>query len=204
MNYSELLGFVIATFALIASPGPTTIALAGSGAAYSFRASRNFLFGTITSAAVVSVFVAAGLLALLLTIPYATPILLMISSIIMVYIAYKIGTAAQPKIGLGHSQPPGFTTGLLINLSNPKAYVSFATPLAAYELISDAPILSTVVELIVALIMLTITNTLWLILGNQLKNVFHNPIVGRRINVGFGLLMIASLLGVFLGLTSGN
>ena len=204
MNYSELLGFVIATFALIASPGPTTIALAGSGAAYSFRASRNFLFGTITSAAVVSVFVATGLLALLLTIPYATPILLMISSIIMVYIAYKIGTAAQPKIGLGHSQPPGFTTGLLINLSNPKAYVSFATPLGAYELISDAPIFSTVVELIVALIMLTITNTLWLILGNQLKNVFHNPIVGQRINVGFGLLMIASLLGVFLGLTSGN
>ena len=198
MSYSELLGFVVATFALIASPGPTTIALAGSGAAYSFQKSRKFLLGTITSAAFVSIIVGAGLLSLLLSSQYGATILLIISSVVMLYVAYKIGTAPPPKIGLANKSPPGFITGLLINLANPKAYASFAAPLAAYELLSDAPILSTAVELIIALSLLAVTNTLWLVLGNQLTNVFQKPMVGRCINIVFAVLMLTALLGVLL------
>ena len=113
-------------------------------------------------------------------------------------VAYKIGTAPPPKIELANKSPPGFITGLLINLANPKAYASFAAPLAAYELLSDAPILSTAVELIIALSLLAVTNTLWLVLGNQLTNVFQKPMVGRFINIVFAVLMLAALLSVLL------
>ena len=145
LSYSETLMFITAAIALIASPGPATVSLAGMGAAFSFHRSRYFLFGTICSAALVSITVAVGLLAAILTIPYATIVLLALSTAVMLYVAYRIGTASPLAITKRYRQPPGFAAGLLINVANPKAYASFAAPLAAYELVPTLPAISAVI-----------------------------------------------------------
>ncbi|MBO68350.1 MAG: hypothetical protein CL398_08560 [Acidiferrobacteraceae bacterium] len=194
----ETLVFMAAAIALIASPGPATISLAGMGAAFSFQNCRPYLFGTICSATLVSIIVAGGLLAAMLTIPYAAIMLLGISTVVMLYIAYRIGTASSVATGKKYHKAPGFIAGFLINVANPKAYVSFAAPLAAYELSPRSPAFSAVIEVVLSLVILAITNTLWLFLGKQLKRILSSPIWARCLNVGFSLLMLIAVLGIFL------
>ena len=111
MDYGNLWGFILAAIALIASPGPATMSLAGLGAAFSFSESRRFLFGTYIGGSIVSISVGAGLLTVVLAVPYATNVLLILSSAIMIYIAFKIATGPPLDIKDKDGGAPGFTAG---------------------------------------------------------------------------------------------
>ncbi len=94
---------------------------------------------------------------------------------------------------------PGFLTGFIVNISNPKAYAAFATLFSGFQIISDAPVQSTYVEAVLGLMFPSIVNPVWLYMGSALRHLLHDKKTSRRVNQGFAVLLVASvLMTVFL------
>jgi threonine/homoserine/homoserine lactone efflux protein len=194
MVFGDLLAFVAAGFALVGSPGPATLSLAAAGAAFDRRAARLYLFGIISGAALVVVGVAAGLLTAILSVPHAATVLAAISFAYLAYLAFRIATA-PPSGGAGNAAgAPGFMTGLVFNLSNPKAYAAFAALFAGYDLMPQAPLYTTAAEVLTCFAIIIVVDIAWLAVGSRLRRHLHDPKKSRVINVSFAVLLVASVV----------
>lgn len=199
VNYDDLIAFILVGFALTGSPGPATLSLAATGAAYGFRAGRNYLLGLICGVMIVVVGVAAGVFAAVISIPNAAEALTVFATVYIGYLAFKIATA--PPIGkpVSVSDGPGFMAGLILNISNPKAYAAFAALFSGFQIIPQAPTRSVFVQVLVSFVILCIVNPTWLYAGSALRHVLRNEKISRRVNQGFAIVLVASvLLTVFL------
>ena len=199
INYDELLAFILVGFALMGSPGPATLSCAAMGAAYDIRTARNYLLGLTLGAMAVVVGVAAGIFAAIIAIPHAAEVLTVVATAYLGYLAFKIATA--PPIGdpVSPTDGPGFMAGLILNLSNPKAYAAFAAIFSGFQLIPQSPVQSTYFQIFLCFAILCIVNPAWLYAGNALRHLLRNEKTSRRVNRGFAVLLVASvLLAVFL------
>ena len=194
LDYNELLALILVGFALMGSPGPASLSLAAVGAAYDIRTARSYLFGVTFGAMLVVVGVAAGVFAAIIAIPLAAEVLTVIATAYLGYLAFKIATA--PPIGdpASPTDVPGFMTGLILNLANPKAYAAFAAIFSGFQLIPQSPVQSTYLQVLVCFAILCIVNPAWLYAGNALRHTLRNEKTSRRVNVGFAVLLVASVL----------
>ncbi len=194
MHFSEIMAFVAAGIVLVASPGPATLSLAAAGAAFDARDARIYLFGIMSGAALVILGVAAGLLTAILSVPYAATFLAIVSFAYLGYLAYRIATAPPVESKKRLSAAPGFMTGLVFNLSNPKAYAAFAALFAGFDLLPETPFLSTVVETSICFALVIVTDIAWILIGSALRRHLHDPRKSRAINVSFAILLILSVI----------
>ena len=194
INYDELLAFILVGFALMGSPGPATLSCAAMGAAYDIRTARNYLLGLTLGAMAVVIGVAAGIFAAIIAIPNAAEVLTVVATAYLGYLAFKIATA--PPVGEPASPTggPGFMTGLILNLSNPKAYAAFAAIFSGFQLIPQSPVQSTYFQVFLCFAILCIVNPAWLYAGNALRHTLRNEKTSRRVNIGFAVLLVASVL----------
>ena len=193
-----LLAFILVGFALMGSPGPASLSCAAMGAAYDFRTARNYLFGVTFGAMLVVAGVAAGVFAAIIAIPLAAEVLTVVAIAYLGYLAFKIATA--PPVGEAASleDAPGFMTGLILNLSNPKAYAAFAALFSGFQLFPQSPVQSTYVQVFVCYAILCIVNPAWLYAGSALRNMLRDEKTSRRVNIAFAVLLVASVLIVVL------
>ena len=193
MYLSDLLGFVVAGLALIGSPGPATLSLAATGAAFGVRAGRRYLFGLLSGVTLVIAGVAAGIVAAVLAIPHAAGILTVIAAVYLAYLAYRIATAPPIDDKADIADAPGFATGLVLNLVNPKAYAAFIALFSGFDLIPSAPIFSAALKAAILSVMVIPVNIAWLSAGSALRHLFHHPRTSRLINIAFAVLLVASV-----------
>ena len=199
IDYSELLAFILVGFALMGSPGPASLSLAAMGAAYGVRTARNYLFGLTLAAMAVVVGVAAGMFAAIIAIPHAAEVLTVTAMAYLGYLAFKIATAPPVGEAASSTDGPGFMTGVFLNLSNPKAYAAFAALFSGFQLIPESAAQSTYFQVFVCFAILCIVNPAWLLAGNALRHILRNETTSRRVNLGFAVLLVASvLMAVFL------
>jgi len=196
INYDELLAFVLVAFALAGSPGPATLSLAATGAAFGFKAARNYLIGIMFGVVLVIIGVAGGVFAAISSIPHAADVMSVIATLYFGYLAYKIATA--PPIGelSSASDSPGFLTGFILNLSNPKAYAAFGALFSQFQLIPASPVQSSYFQVLVCFLVVSIVNPTWLLAGNALRPLLQNEKTNRRVNLGFAVLLIMSVIFV--------
>ena len=81
----------------------------------------------------------AGLFSLLAAFPSALRVMTILATVYLIYLAWKIasspvGETAKPRNG-AHASP---AMGFLLGVTNPKAYLAFASLLASYTLIKDS------------------------------------------------------------------
>ncbi|MBZ0216011.1 MAG: LysE family translocator [Fimbriimonadaceae bacterium] len=196
IDYDELLAFIVVAFALMGSPGPATLSLAATGAAYDIRAARKYLAGIMFGVMLVILGVAAGIFAALIALPYAREVLTVVAALYLAYLAYRIATA--PPIGEPSSpdDAPGFATGFILNLSNPKAYAAFGALFSGFQIIPQSAIQSTYLQVAVCYALLCIVNPGWLYAGSMLRRVLRDSKTSRRVNIAFAILLILSVLMV--------
>lgn len=198
MNYSELPGFIAVAIALLGSPGPATLSLAAVGAAYAFKDCRSYFLGIMAGVVLVIAGVAAGLLTAVLAVPYAAGVLTVVSFAYLGFIAYRIATAPPVGDAGAVAGAPGFLSGLVLNLTNPKAYAAFAALFSSFELMPQAPVYSAVVKALICIALLSIMNPTWLFAGAALRRHLRDPRVSRLINRGFAALLLASVAAAIL------
>src|SRR5579863_1000367 len=88
-----LLGFVLAGLALAGSPGPNTLSLAATGAAFGARRGLAYMIGLTIGVVAVMAITATGVVGVILALPAATSAVAAVAGIYFVYLAFRIATA---------------------------------------------------------------------------------------------------------------
>ena len=188
-----LLGFAVAGFALAGSPGPNTLSLAATGAAFGARRGVGYMAGVNIGMVAVMAITASGVVSLLLVAPGTTPIVTTVAAGYFAFLAYRIATAPPLTENTEFGRQPSFAGGVFLSLVNPKAYAAMAALFSGFVLVPNRFALDATAKAIVLAAIITAVNLAWLIAGAALTRFFRDPRTSRAINVTFAVLLIASV-----------
>ena len=178
----QILGFVLAGLALTGSPGPAVLSLAAIGAAFGARRGLACMAGIVAGMVGVMAIAASGLMGVLLAVPGALPAVTVAAAGYFLYLVYRIATA-----------PPSFATGLFLSLANPKAYAAMTALFSGFVLVPDRPAADIAVKAALLVAIIIPGNLAWLAAGAALTRLLRNPRQSRLINLGFAVLLLASV-----------
>ena len=189
-----LIGFIIAALALAGSPGPGTLSLAATGAAFGARRGMPYMTGIDVGMAGVIAITASGVVGILLAVPGATPVIAALAGGYFLYLAYRIATAPPLTEGSTERSPPSFATGIALSLVNPKGYAAMAALFSGFVLVRERLALDIAAKFVVLAVIIVSVNLAWLTGGAALTRFFRDPATNRIINVTFAVLLIASVV----------
>ncbi|MGZ5131761.1 MAG: LysE family translocator [Reyranella sp.] len=185
--------FLLAAVALAGSPGPATLSLTATGAAFGARRGAAYLAGIVVGMVAVMAIVASGLVGLLLAVPGATPVVTALAAAYFLYLAWRIAMA-PPLADDGQRRAPTFAAGLLLSLVNPKGYAAMAALFSGFVLMHERLVFDVVVKMAVLLVIIMAVNVAWLLAGAVLTRFFREPRTNRAINVTFAVLLVVSVV----------
>ena len=162
--------FAVAVFLLTITPGPAVLTLAGVGSAFGWRHGLFFLSGLLVGVHLVCFAVISGLAALVMADPVVRIILLLASSAYLIYLALKI-VLAGTKIGFIHMVAPGFITGVMLHLVNPKVYAVNTMLFSSFAFYPDNFAIETGLKLLINNAMWIPIHLLWLYAGVRVSQL---------------------------------
>jgi cysteine/O-acetylserine efflux protein len=186
-NFIALATFVLAT---VYSPGPANITAASMGALHGYRKTFPYLLGMFSG--FVLVLLASGLASafLLEALPALEQILRLGGALYILYLAFHTLRATYTQDDAAVPQRFGFSSGVLLQLLNPKAIIFgltlYATFLSALTLRSPLLPLSAV---LVAGVGLTATSV-WTLTGATIRGCLANPFWLKAFNLTLSLLLV--------------
>ncbi len=188
--------FSIAAIALLASPGPATLALAASGAAYGMRRSILFFAGITVGLIIALALVSTGLYIFIHSFPLLGVALTGISILYILYLAYSIATA-PPIDDEQTATSPGLSAGFVLGVANIKAYAAFVALLGSFTL-GITPTWEPFTKASICLAVCVVFDFLWLFVGSKLRKLFVHRTWSRILNVSFAALMVVTIAWSFM------
>lgn len=192
-----LIGFIVAGIALTGSPGPNTLSLAATGAAFGMARGAAYLVGIVLGMVAVMAIVASGVTGMLLAIPGAAPVLIGLAASYFIYLAWRIATAPPLSDTSADAKPPSLWAGAALSLINPKGYAAMAALFSGFVLASQ-PALDIALKLGILTVVMILVDIAWLLLGAAMTRWFRDARWNRIINIAFAVLLLASLLPLVL------
>jgi threonine/homoserine/homoserine lactone efflux protein len=189
MTFETLMALAAFAFVSSITPGPNNLMLMASGANFGFRRTIPHLLGVGIGFTVMIVAVGLGLVQLFKAVPIAHTILKIVSVLYLLYLAWKIATAAPPEPGIQGATPMTFLQAALFQWVNPKAWSMALTAIVAYAPPGSGHLGLITVALVFGAINLPCTGS-WTLIGTQLRRVLTDP---RRLQI-FNLTMAALLI----------
>ncbi len=186
-----MLTFIAACILLIITPGPGVMSTAGFGAAYGFRPGLRYVTGLCLGQLVVIAMVVSGLAALLLATPGIRTVLLVASTLYLLYLAARIAFAGSRIQFITANRPPGIIAGFLLQPINPKAYVVNTTLFSGFVLYPDAYWAEVAIKLVILNIVWVPIHLAWLWAGVTLERLNLPPRTQRVINFAMAAAMLA-------------
>lgn len=188
-----VLGFIVAGLALAGSPGSATLSLAATGAAFGARGGLGYMAGIDLGMLAVMGVTASGIVGLLLALPGATPLVIATSSVYFAWLAFRIATAPPLAQSGPRNAQPSFIGGLLLSLVNPKGYAAMAALFSGFVLVRERIALDIAAKILLLATIIVLVNIAWLVAGAALTGLFREPRANRIVNVGFAVLLLASV-----------
>ncbi len=185
----------LTTFAFAASitPGPNNLMLMASGANFGWRGTLPHMMGVVGGFALMTAIVGAGLLQVLELFPQALLWLKVVCGAFVLYLAWKIATAAPlGEGGSAHSRPLRFIEAAAFQWVNPKAIVMSLTTVTTYASDKTLTDIALVVLVFVSVNLPCVAT--WVLIGQQLRTWLQNPTRLRMFNCTMALLLIASMV----------
>ncbi len=190
--WRPLLGLVLSSLVVMGSPGPSTMSATAVGAAFGLRRSIAYVSGLVLGTSAVLLAVAAGVVALLLSVPRLAPVLLFASAAYMLYLAYKIATAPPLSRRDGAARAPTLAEGVLLAIANPKAYLAIGAVFAGTALDLHPPLLEGAVKVATLVPMIVLIHMCWLLAGASLAGLLSRPRVSRVANLAFAAILVGT------------
>jgi threonine/homoserine/homoserine lactone efflux protein len=187
-----LIGFVLAGLALAGSPGPATLSLAATGAAFGARRGLGYMAGIVLGMVGVMVIAATGVIGVVLAVPGATPVVVIAAAAYFIYLAFRIATASPLAEGAEQDEP-SFAGGMFLSLVNPKGYAAMAALFSGFVLVRAHLALDVAAKVVVLVALISAVNVAWLLAGAALTRCFRDPALNSAINVTFAVALIASV-----------
>ena len=192
IDLGTLLAFIVAGLVLAGSPGPNTMSLAATGAAFGARRSIGYMIGLALGMLGVTIVVASGVVAMLLAVPGIAPVATIAALLYFVYLAWKIATAPPLSDGQQERRVPSVIDGVLLSLVNPKGYAAMLALFSGHMLIAGGILADAVLKIAVAMTIIVLVNLVWLFVGAGMARYFRSPRASRIINIAFAVLLLAS------------
>ena len=189
-----MLTFAISVFLLIVTPGPGVLSTAGFGAAYGFKKSLSYVFGLFLGTNLVFLAVASGLIAVLLSIPSLRIFLLIQSTCYLFYLASKIALAGSNIAFIKAKAPPGITSGVLLQVINPKAYVVNTTFVSGFAFYQSSFAIELIIKFFIINAIWIPLHLIWLYAGTILHDLNLSNKNQRIINLMLSFSMIAAVV----------
>ena len=185
-----LVSLILASLVVMGSPGPSTMSVTAVGAAFGFRRSLAYATGLILGTTAVLVAVAAGVVAMLLSLPRLAPVLVAASAAYIAYLAFRIATAPPLSKQDRAASAPSFAGGFLLGVANPKAYLAIAAVFAGTTLAVESRVIEAMLKTAVLTIMIVVIHVSWLTAGVSLSRLLHHPVSSRIVNLLFAAILI--------------
>ena len=189
----DIVALLIASLAVMGSPGPSTVSATAMGAAYGIARSLPYVGGLIAGTSTVLLAVALGVIAMIAGVPQLAPLLVGAAGLYILYLAYQIATAPTLQADGGTTRAPAFAGGYLLAVANPKAWLAIAAVFAS------APRLGALLRVALLVGMIVLIHAVWLGLGAALARVLRQPVASRIINVGLAVAMVGLTAVALIG-----
>jgi threonine/homoserine/homoserine lactone efflux protein len=191
LRWGPVGGLLLTSLAIMGSPGPSTISLVAVGSTYGVHRSIGYVVGLILGTIIVLIAVAAGLTAALLALPAAEPVVIGISAVYILWLAYHIATA-PPLTEQGDGlDAPSTVGGILLGVSNPKAWIAIAAVFGTAQL-ADTATSDGAAKIVVLTATIVVIHALWLITGASLGTLLRDPRRARIVNATLAMLLVAA------------
>jgi threonine/homoserine/homoserine lactone efflux protein len=188
-----LVGFILAGFALAGSPGPATLSLAATGAAFGPRHGLGYGAGITLGMVAVMALTASGVVGLVLALPGLAPVVTLLAAGYFVYLAWRIATAPALAETAADGAAPSFPAGFALSLVNPKGYAAMAALFSGFVLLPRQPVLDAGAKIGLLFLVIVAVNLAWLLAGSALTGLFRDPRGNRIVNLVFAALLLLSL-----------
>lgn len=194
MDVQQTLGLLAFAFVSSITPGPNNMMLMASGANYGLRRTVPHMLGVAIGFTVMIALVGVGLVGLFEAWPPSFTVLKIVSTVYLLWLAWKIATAPSPtaRDGTESGKPLTFVEAALFQWVNPKAWTMALTAMAIYVPADDRVTGVIVVALVFGALNLPSVG-IWTAMGVQLRRLLHRPRALRAFNIAAALLLIASL-----------
>jgi threonine/homoserine/homoserine lactone efflux protein len=192
MDNTTLISF--ATFALVAaySPGPNNVMLAASGANFGFRRTLPHIFGILFGFCSLVVAAGLGLATLFVAIPWLYNVLKVMSVLFLLYLAWKIGSAARATTQ-ARPKPLSFIQAASFQLINPKAITVIISSVTAYTSTAENVGAEVTILLVVFATATICATCTWAVFGTAIANLLNNKNRLHQFNITMALLLLVSL-----------
>ena len=191
MDAHRVIAFVAFAMAMYGTPGPATISLAASGAAYGFRRSVPYLLGLVLGVLSTLIVAAFGLGYLFTQFPAVHALLRLISLGYILYLAYRIATSGNASSG--EAKPLSFLRGVVLNLINPKAYIAALATITQFSIPGGAYFQSVALIILVATLVALVLNLGWAYAGEWMSKLVSSPRAVVALNVAMAVILVASV-----------
>ena len=195
MDYRATGLFLVAAIGILGSPGPAIAALLAVGKAEGLKVGLRFFLGLQVGLAIAAGASTLGLTALLQTFPDALRWMSIGATIYLIYLAWRIATSPVGTTGDESCDPklaaPALY-GVVLGLSNPKAYVAFASLLAGYVLVAGHPGADGLLKWVLLLAVMIAVDILWLLAGVALGQAVLPSRIERALNYGLATMILAA------------
>jgi threonine/homoserine/homoserine lactone efflux protein len=193
-----------AAFALVSSvtPGPNNLMLMASGTNFGLVRSLPHMLGVSIGFVAMVLLVGLGLVGLFKAFPIAYVILKWISVAYLLYLAWKIATAAPPSAKGGaqalDAKPLRFEQAALFQWVNPKAWTMALTAVTVYAPTKPNPFLGLVAVAVIFGVINLPSVGLWTLMGAQMRRFLDDPRKLSAFNLTAALLLVATLYPVIM------
>ncbi|MGN7869656.1 LysE family translocator [Paracoccus sp. 22332] len=186
-----LLGF---SFVTSATPGPNNMMLMASGANFGLRRTVPHLLGVSLGFGAMVGILGLGLDRIVTGSPAVAGALKWASLTYVLWLAWKIATAAPPSPADAQGRPLGFLGAAAFQWVNPKAWAMALGALSAYAAGVGGPL---VVAAVFAMVNLPVVAA-WAAAGQGLQGLLDRPGRLRAFNATMAALLVLSMLPVVL------
>lgn len=196
--WGPLSALLLTSLALMGSPGPATISVAATAAAFGPKRAVRYMLGIILRTTSVLVIVASGLTGTVFAIPGAQPILIGAAALYILYLAYRIATAPPIVANGADTRPPSVAGGFFLAIANPKAYAAIGAVFASITVFEQSLAGDAVFKVVVLAIMVALINLVWLFVGALLSHLMGHPVWARVINGLFAAVLVFAMVVALL------
>ena len=191
---TALLGFA---FVATVTPGPNNLMLMASGANFGFRRTLPHMLGIVGGVSFMALLVGAGLMALFDAVPALNLVLKLVSVGYLLWLAFKIATAAPVEERDADSRPMTFLQAAIFQSVNPKAWAMCLSAITLYA--PDRSLLSVAIVAGAFALVSFPAISVWAWFGTVVRQWLSNATRLRIFNITMAALLVAALYPV-LGL----
>lgn len=186
-------------FALAASisPGPVNLVCLSSGTRYPVATGLTFVTGATLGFIVLFIAVGLGLYSLLAMVPGLQSVLRWVGVAFLLYLSIKLALDSGELPDAGSKKAPGFTTGVLMQWLNPKAWLASASGIGAFTNANDLNQIVLFAALYLPICWLSLA--CWVYAGAFLRRYVQKPVILMTINRTLALLLAASCVYLLIG-----